>query len=155
MTIEFVTGDIFQANAQALVNTVNCVGVMGRGLALQFKKNFPDNFKAYAAACMRGEVRPGKMFVFEIQGLNGPKYLINFPTKRHWRDGSRMEDIDSGLKALAEEIRHRDVRSIAIPPLGSGLGGLKWAEVRPRIEETLRGLNRLRAIVYEPNSAFG
>ncbi len=151
--IEFTTGDILRADAEALVNTVNCVGIMGRGVALQFKNDFPANFKAYAAACAREEVRPGKMFVFETGTLGNPKFIINFPTKRHWRGKSRMEDIESGLKALVEEIRNRGIRSIAIPPLGSGLGGLKWAEVRSRIEATLRGLNDLHVIVFEPNSA--
>ncbi len=151
--IEFTTGDILRADAEALVNTVNCVGIMGRGVALQFRNAFPANFKAYEAACAREEVQPGKMFVFETRELTGPKFIINFPTKRHWRGKSRMEDIDSGLKALVEEVRNRGIRSIAIPPLGSGLGGLNWADVRPRIEAALRGVNDLRVIVFEPNSA--
>ena len=151
--IEFKTGDILRADAEALVNTVNCVGIMGRGIALQFKNDFPENFKAYETACTREEVQPGKMFVFETRTLTNPKLIVNFPTKRHWRGKSRMEDIDSGLKALVDEIRTRGIRSIAIPPLGSGLGGLNWADVCPRIVEALRGLNDLRVIVYEPNSA--
>lgn len=151
--IEFRTGDIFSADVEALVNTVNCVGVMGRGIALQFKNNFPANFKAYAAASARDQVQPGKMFVFETGTLTNPKFIINFPTKRHWRGKSRMEDIDAGLTALVEEIRNRGIRSIAIPPLGSGLGGLDWAEVRPRIEEALRGIANLNVIVFEPSSA--
>ncbi len=151
--IEFTTGDILRANTEALVNTVNCVGIMGRGIALQFKNAFPDNFKAYQAACSLGEVQPGRMFVFERQRLGNPKFIINFPTKRHWRGKSRMEDIDSGLTALVAEIRDRGIRSIAIPPLGSGLGGLNWAEVRTRIETALRGLNDLQVIVFEPNAA--
>jgi O-acetyl-ADP-ribose deacetylase (regulator of RNase III) len=151
--IEFRTGDILAVDAEALVNTVNCVGIMGRGIALQFKNAFPDNFKAYEAACAREEVQPGKMFVFETLTLTNPKFIINFPTKRHWRGKSRMEDIDSGLKALVEEIRTRGIRSIAIPPLGSGLGGLNWEDVRPRIVETLRSFNDLQVIVFEPNSA--
>ena len=150
--IEFKTGDILRADVEALVNTVNCVGIMGRGIALQFKNDFPENFKAYEVGCAREEVQPGKMFVFETRTLTNPKFIINFPTKRHWRGKSRMEDIDSGLKALVEEIRTRSIRSIAIPPLGSGLGGLNWAEVRPRIVEALRGLNDLQVIVFEPNS---
>ena len=151
--IELKTGDILRADAEALVNTVNCVGIMGRGVALQFKNEFPANFKAYQAACAREEVQPGKMFVFETGTLGNPKFIINFPTKRHWRGKSRMEDIDSGLKALVEEVRNRGIRSIAIPPLGSGLGGLNWAEVRTRIEAALRGVNDLHIIVFEPNSA--
>jgi O-acetyl-ADP-ribose deacetylase (regulator of RNase III) len=151
--IEFRTGDILTADAEALVNTVNCVGIMGRGIALQFKNAFPANFKAYEAACAREEVRPGKMLVFKTGTFTNPKFIINFPTKRHWRGKSRIEDIDSGLKALIEEIRNSDIRSIAIPPLGSGLGGLNWAEVRPRIVEAIRGLDNLQAIIFEPNSA--
>lgn len=151
--IEFTTGDILQADAEAIVNTVNCVGIMGRGIALQFKNAFPDNFKAYQAACAREEVQPGKMFMFETRTLTNPKFIVNFPTKRHWKGKSRIEDIDSGLQALVEEIRARGIRSIAIPPLGSGLGGLDWTDVRPRIVEALRGLNDLQVMVFEPNSA--
>ena len=147
--IEFKTGDIIAEEAEALVNTVNCVGVMGRGIALQFKNTFPENFEAYAAACKRNEVQPGQMFVFET-GQLFPNYIINFPTKRHWRGKSRMEDIEAGLAALAQEIRERDIRSIAIPPLGSGLGGLDWSKVRPRIESMLREFDDLNVVVFEP-----
>lgn len=151
--IEFTTGDILQADAEAIVNTVNCVGIMGRGIALQFKNAFPDNFIAYQAACAREEVQPGKMFIFETRTLTNPKFIVNFPTKRHWKGKSRMEDIDSGLQALVTEIRARGIRSIAIPPLGSGLGGLDWTDVRPRIVAALHGLNDLQVMVFEPNSA--
>lgn len=137
--IEYKTGDVAGEDAEALVNTVNCVGVMGRGVALRFKEAFPDNARAYARACERKEVEPGRMFVFERESLANPRYIINFPTKRHWRGRSRMEDIEAGLAALAEEVRSREIRSIALPPLGSGLGGLDWREVRPRIVKTLRG----------------
>ncbi len=151
--LEFKRGNILRVDVEALVNTVNCVGIMGRGVALQFKNEFPDNYKAYEAACEREEVQPGRMFVFETGKFTNPKLIINFPTKRHWRGKSRMEDIDSGLRALAEEIRVRSIRSIAIPPLGAGLGGLDWAHVRPRIEAALREFDSLRVIVFEPNSA--
>jgi O-acetyl-ADP-ribose deacetylase (regulator of RNase III) len=151
--IEFRTGDILRADAEALVNTVNCVGIMGRGIALQYKNDFPENFKAYEAACARQEVQPGKMFVFETQKLTNPKFIINFPTKRHWRGKSRIEDIESGLKALVEEISTRGIKSIAVPPLGSGLGGLHWAEVRSRIVEALCGLDDVDVIIFEPNGA--
>jgi O-acetyl-ADP-ribose deacetylase (regulator of RNase III) len=152
MTIKFTKGDILRAEAEALVNTVNCVGIMGRGVALQFKNAFPGNFKAYAAACKRGEVQPGRMFVFET-GQLAPKYIINFPTKRHWRGKSRIEDIESGLKALVEEIRRRKIQSVALPPLGAGLGGLRWGDVRPLIEDALGSLKDLQVIVFEPNSS--
>ncbi len=121
--IEYKIGDILTENVEALVNTVNCVGIMGRGVALQFKKAFPENFAAYAEACKRADVQPGQLFVFETSQMS-PRYIINFPTKRHWRGKSRMEDIEAGLTALAEQIRERAIRSIALPPLGSGLGGL-------------------------------
>ena len=152
--IEFRTGDILQSDAEALVNTVNCVGIMGRGIALQFKTAFPENFKAYEAACAREEVRPGRMFVFATGYLSNPKYIINFPTKRHWRGKSRIEDIEARLRALVEEIRHRGIRSIAMPPLGSGLGGLDWRVIRPRIEAALRPLDRVSAIVFEPSGSL-
>ncbi len=151
--IEFTSGDILAADAEALVNTVNCVGVMGRGIALQFKHAFPANFAAYEGACKRQDVQPGRMFVTETGALTNPRFIINFPTKRHWRGKSRMEDIDSGLVALVDEIRARGIRSIAIPPLGSGLGGLNWPDVRPRIVDALRGLNDVTVFVYEPNGA--
>ena len=151
--IRFKTGDILAEDAEALVNTVNCVGVMGRGIALQFKKAFPENFRVYADACARGGVRPGRMFVFETGALTNPRYIINFPTKRHWRGNSRIEDINAGLKDLATVIRERGIRSIAVPPLGAGLGGLEWSEVRPRIEKALRGFNNLDVVVFEPRGA--
>jgi len=148
--IEYKIGNILTEEAEALVNTVNCVGVMGRGIALQFKKAFPENFKAYAAACKRNEVQPGRVFVFKTGELTNPRYIINFPTKRHWRGKSRLEDIDAGLASLAEEIGSRRIRSIAVPPLGSGLGGLNWPEVRERIEATLAGIRDLKVVIFEP-----
>ena len=151
--IRYTTGDILAEDVEALVNTVNCVGVMGRGIALQFKKAFPENFRDYAAACRRGEVQPGRMFVFETGALANPRYIVNFPTKRHWRGNSRIEDIDVGLKDLATVIRERDIRSIAVPPLGAGLGGLEWSDVRPRIEQAMRGFNDLDVVVFEPRGA--
>lgn len=151
--IEITSGDILKCEAEALVNTVNCVGVMGRGIALQFKNAYPDNFKAYAAACDRGEVQPGRMFVYATGRMMSPQFIINFPTKRHWRGKSRIEDIESGLISLAEIIQTKGIRSIAIPPLGSGLGGLDWREVLPRIERALRTLPDVRVLVFEPAGA--
>ncbi|HRQ64415.1 MAG TPA: macro domain-containing protein [Xanthomonadaceae bacterium] len=152
--IEYRSGDILKSEAEAIVNTVNCVGVMGRGIALQFKNAFPENFKAYAAACKREQVQPGRMFVFETGQLTPPRFIINFPTKRHWRGKSRIGDIEAGLAALVAEIRARHIRSIALPPLGSGLGGLDWsAEVRPRVEAALQALDDVQVIVYEPHGA--
>ena len=151
--IERKAGDILSEDAEALVNTVNCVGVMGRGIAIQFKKAWPENFKAYAAACRRREVQPGRMFVFETGRLTHPRFIINFPTKRHWRGRSKIEDIEAGLTALAGEIRSRGIRSIAVPPLGAGLGGRDWAQVRERIERALGRLEGVRVVVFEPTMA--
>lgn len=151
--IEYKTGDILAADTEALVNTVNCVGIMGRGIALQFKNAFPANFAAYQRACQLNEVQPGLMFVYATHGVTNPRFIINFPTKRHWRGKSRIEDIESGLKSLAEVIRAREIRSIAIPPLGSGLGGLDWNDVRPRIERALSDLKDVRIVIYPPIGA--
>lgn len=151
--IEFTNGDILADDAEAIVNTVNCVGVMGRGIALQFKKAYPENFKAYESACQRKEMVPGRMFIFDTHSLTTPRYIVNFPTKRHWRGNSRMEDVEAGLADLAQEIQARGIRSIAIPPLGSGLGGLNWPEVRQRIVQSLAGLDGVKVIVYEPKGA--
>ncbi len=151
--LEFKTGDILSEDVEALVNTVNCVGVMGRGIALQFKKAFPANYNAYSVACKQHEVLPGRMFTYKTGLLTYPHYIINFPTKRHWRGKSRMEDIEAGLDALAEEIRLRRIESIAIPPLGSGLGGLNWSDVRQRIEAAMREFVDLKIIIFEPGGA--
>jgi O-acetyl-ADP-ribose deacetylase (regulator of RNase III) len=151
--IEIEHGDILTANTEALVNTVNCVGVMGRGIALQFRKAFPENFKVYEGACERNEVQPGKMLVFETGLLTGPKYIINFPTKRHWKGKSQMKDIEAGLPALIEEIKKRGIRSVAVPPLGCGLGGLDWNQVRPKIVRAFESLPDVRLHLFEPAGA--
>lgn len=151
--IELTTGDILKDESEAIINTVNCVGIMGRGIALQFKNAWPENFKAYEVACKRQEVQPGRMFVFETGQLTEPRYIINFPTKRHWKGKSRVEDIDAGLAALVAVIHEKCIHSIAIPPLGSGLGGLDWSDVRPRIEAALATLPHVRVRLYEPMGA--
>lgn len=151
--IELRRGDILKAKADALVNTVNCVGVMGRGIALQFKKVFPEVFKAYEAACKRGQVEPGKVLVHDLTRFEQPHYVINLPTKRHWKGKSRMEDIDAGLDALVAEVRRLGLESVAVPPLGCGLGGLDWEQVRPRIERAFRDLPGVRVLLYEPKGA--
>ncbi len=148
--IEYKTGDLLTEDVEALVNAVNCVGVMGRGIALQFKRAWPENFRAYAAACRRREVQPGRMFVFETGLLTNPRFIVNFPTKRHWREKSRLEDVETGLAALAADIRDREIRSIAIPALGAGLGGQDWSDVQRRIEAALGGLSGVRVVVFEP-----
>jgi O-acetyl-ADP-ribose deacetylase (regulator of RNase III) len=142
-------GDLLRADVEALVNPVNCAGVMGKGLAAQFRRAFPENMAAYRAACERGEVRPGRMLTVAT-GRDRPRFIINFPTKRHWRDASRLDDIDAGLAALADELRAWKIRSLAVPPLGCGLGGLDWDEVRPRIQRALAPLTDVHVLIYEP-----
>jgi O-acetyl-ADP-ribose deacetylase (regulator of RNase III) len=151
--IHHVSGNLLQADAEALVNTVNTVGVMGKGIALQFRQAYPDNLKLYQAACKRGEVQPGRMLVFTTGRLDNPRYVINFPTKRHWKGQSRMEDIESGLSALVAEVRTRGIRSIAVPPLGCGNGGLDWNAVRPRIEAAFAELPDVDVFLYAPEGA--
>lgn len=151
--IEHTHGNLLKANAEALVNTVNCVGVMGKGIALQFKQAFPENFRVYEHACQTGEVLPGRMLVFETGQMLSPKYIINFPTKRHWRGDSRLEDIDAGLAALVVEVQKLGIRSIAIPPLGCGNGGLDWTLVRPRIETAFSAIPGVRVLLFSPSGA--
>ena len=151
--ITLTTGNLLKANAEALVNTVNCVGVMGKGIALQFKKAFPDNFAAYRVACQQKQVTPGKMFVHLSGDIPDHVTIINFPTKRHWRNPSRMEDIEAGLTALIEEVKNRGIKSIAIPPLGCGLGGLEWSEVRLKIEAAFAELPDVTVLLYQPQGA--
>ena len=151
--IHTIQGDMLNADAEALVNTVNCVGVMGRGIALQFKKKFDENFKVYKKACDASFLRPGMMLVHDYGCLFNPRYVINFPTKDHWRANSKIEDIESGLVALVEEIRKRGIKSVAIPPLGCGLGGLDWHQVRPRIEAALQEFPDVQILLYEPVSS--
>jgi O-acetyl-ADP-ribose deacetylase (regulator of RNase III) len=146
-------GNLLDATADALVNTVNTVGVMGKGIALQFKQAYPANFHAYEAACRRGEVRLGSMFTYETGLLDSPRYIINFPTKGHWRARSKLSDIKTGLADLRRVIRDRDIRSIAIPPLGCGNGGLDWQDVRPLISEALDDLEGVHVVVFPPEGA--
>ena len=146
-------GDITAADAEALVNTVNCVGVMGRGIALQFKRKYPENFKAYKAACDHEQLRIGTVLVHDMGQLTNPRYIINFPTKRHWKGKSKLEDIQSGLIALVAEVEVRAIRSIAVPPLGCGMGGLKWDVVRPLVEKAFRPLPDVRVLLFEPHEA--
>jgi O-acetyl-ADP-ribose deacetylase (regulator of RNase III) len=151
--IEVTRGDILKADAEALVNTVNCVGVMGRGIAAQFKRAYPKNFSVYQQACKRNEVQPGRMLIVETGLLANPRWVINFPTKRHWRGNSRIEDIDAGLDALVADVRRLGITSLAVPPLGCGLGGLAWSEVRPRIEQAFAALPGVTVLLFEPEGA--
>ena len=148
--IEYCRGNLLEADVEALVNTVNTKGFMGKGLALEFKNTFPENFQAYAQACQSGQVEIGKMFITEQQALLGPRWIINFPTKQHWRDPSKLEWIDQGLEDLRKNLADNQIVSVAIPPLGCGLGGLDWQLVKPRIEDALADLSSTRILIYEP-----
>jgi O-acetyl-ADP-ribose deacetylase (regulator of RNase III) len=151
--MQFIKGNLLDAQTEALVNTVNTVGVMGKGIALQFKEAFPNNFKVYAEACKRNEVQIGKMLVADEMTLNGKKIIINFPTKTEWFQKSKYEYIEAGLTDLAFVIEDKQIKSIAIPPLGCGHGGLKWEKVKPMIEKHLGHLTNTVIKVYEPNAA--
>jgi O-acetyl-ADP-ribose deacetylase (regulator of RNase III) len=148
--LESCWGNLLEADAEALVNTVNCVGVMGKGLALQFKKAYPENFEEYQLACQADEVKPGQMFIVPTGRFDNPRFIINFPTKRHWRNPSQLGDIKIGLDALVETVKQLNIRSIAIPPLGCGNGGLDWSEVAPLIEDAFAQVPDVRVLVYEP-----
>ncbi|MFP1631532.1 macro domain-containing protein [Zhengella sp. ZM62] len=152
--VTYTQGNLLEADVDAVVNTVNTVGIMGKGIALMFKEQFPRNFEAYARACDAGEVRIGKMFVTENKELFGPRWIINFPTKTHWRVKTKIEWVEDGLKDLVRVIREKKIHSIAIPPLGCGNGGLDWGDVRPLIEVALAELDGVNAIVYEPTSKY-
>lgn len=152
--IRYTTGNLLDADVEALVNTVNTVGIMGKGIALMFKKAFPDNFRAYEKACKGDEVQVGRMFVTERDDLLGPRWIINFPTKKHWRAKSRLEWIDSGLADLKRVIRENSIRSIAVPPLGTGNGGLSWSVVNPRLEQALSELVNVEVLIFEPTEQY-
>jgi len=153
--IKFTTGNLLDAEAEALVNTVNTVGVMGKGVALMFKEAFPENFRIYEAACKSGEMQVGKMLVTEREDLlSGPRWIINFPTKKHWRNPSKMEWVTEGLEDLKRAIAIRGIKSVALPPLGSGNGGLDWQQVRSRMEASLQSMPNVDFLVYEPASQY-
>jgi O-acetyl-ADP-ribose deacetylase (regulator of RNase III) len=145
-------GNLLEAPVEALVNTVNTVGVMGKGLALQFRTAFPENYQAYQAACARGGVKVGQMFVTEYQTGGNPRYIINFPTKSDWRDPSRLEYITEGLRDLARVLRERQIKSIALPAVGCGLGGLKWPVVKPLVVEAFAQFPELNVLLFEPTA---
>ena len=151
--IRFTQGNLLEADAEALVNTVNTVGVSGKGIALMFKESFPENFRAYEAASKAGRIAPGGLFITERHDMLGPRYIINFATKQHWRHPSKLAWIEEGLKALRREVEARGIQSVAIPPLGAGNGGLQWADVRPLIEDALRDI-ATDIIVFEPTRTY-
>ena len=151
--ISEANGNLLDAPVDALVNTVNTVGVMGKGIALQFKRAYPAMFKAYASEAKRGDLSLGRMHVWHTEQLDGPRVLINFPTKGHWRSGSKLADIEAGLDDLVDVIRREQIRSIAVPPLGCGHGGLEWAEVEPLIRSKLSQLEDVDIRLYPPTGA--
>jgi O-acetyl-ADP-ribose deacetylase (regulator of RNase III) len=142
-------GDLLDARTEALVNTVNTQGTMGKGIALQFKKSFPESFTLYARACKRGEVEVGKMLVYQT-ARDAPRYVIHFPTKKHWRDPSELSYVRDGLVDLVAQVRAFKIRSIAIPALGCGLGGLPWDDVRPLIEVAFQALDDVDVLLFAP-----
>lgn len=144
-------GNLLRSGADILVNTVNCEGFMGKGIALQFKKAFPENYKAYESECRKGNVAPGRVFLFSTGNLIPPLYIVNFPTKKRWRENSKLEYISSGLEDLVRVLKELDVSSIAVPPLGCGLGGLKWSAVRPLIERAFSELPNLDVFLFPPS----
>lgn len=152
--IRFTEGNLLEARVDALVNTVNEVGVMGKGIALMFRDAFPHNTERYERAAKAYEILVGKMFVTENPEYNGPRWIINFPTKKHWRQLSRIEWIREGLVDLARVIRELGIKSIAVPPLGCGNGGLQWDEVRAEIVKALSRLEDVDVIIYEPTAAY-
>lgn len=151
--IRFTQGNLLESNAEALVNTVNTVGVMGKGIALMFKERFAENYRLYSAACKAGELETGKVHVTPVYELEGPRWIVNFPTKRHWRSPSQMAWIINGLHDLRRFLIENQVRSVAVPPLGAGNGGLKWPEVREQIIEVLGDLD-VDVLVFEPSSQY-
>ena len=148
--MRFTQGDLLDADVEAVVNAVNTVGVMGKGIALLFKERFPKNYREYVAASKAGEIQIGRMFVSATDENSGPKWVINFPTKRHWRHPTKIEWVREGLVALNKVLRDKHIKSIAIPALGCGNGGLNWTDVRPLIQEYLGDLTDIEIIIYEP-----
>ncbi|MBV8254765.1 MAG: macro domain-containing protein [Chitinophaga sp.] len=148
--IKYTTGNLLHAPTEALVNAVNTVGVMGKGIALQFKETFPENFKQYKKACDDKLLDVGQSLVVPISGSNNVKWIINFPTKKHWRNPSKMEYVTTGLDDLVKVIEHHKIKSIALPALGCGLGGLNWEQVKASIEDKLGHLQDVEIVVYLP-----
>jgi O-acetyl-ADP-ribose deacetylase (regulator of RNase III) len=150
--IEFRHGNLLTADSEALVNPVNTMGVMGKGLALQFARAFPEIMLPYVAACRSGTLRPGIVQIIERDVLIESRYIINFPTKRNWRDKSRLSDVEAGLVDLVRVLRSRAIHSVALPALGCGLGGLDWREVRVRIEAAFAEIPDVRLLLFAPES---
>jgi O-acetyl-ADP-ribose deacetylase (regulator of RNase III) len=153
--IEIVSGNLLEAQVEALVNTVNTEGVMGKGIALQFRQAFPAMFNAYVADCRTGAVKLGKMNIFDLGGplRSGPRWIINFPTKSHWKSRSRLKDIERGLESFVATVRALNIESVAVPPLGCGLGGLDWSDVRPLIERAFAQTDDVHVLLFAPAGA--
>lgn len=148
--IKYTKGNILESTAEALINTVNTVGVMGKGIALQFKKAYLHNYKVYTDACKNNELVIGKVLIVKDSNLtSGEKLIINFPTKQDWKKPSEYSYIEEGLDDLVKKIKEYNIQSIAIPPLGAGNGGLEWERVKIIIEKKLAGLN-IEILVFEP-----
>ena len=152
--IRYTTGNLLDAPTEALVNTVNEMGVMGKGIALMIKQAFPESARAYERAAKSGEVRVGRMLVTEQRTLVGPRWIIHFPTKRHWRNPSKLEWVRDGLADLARVIAELGITSIAVPPLGAGHGKLPWPDVRAEIERALGALDGVEVVVFEPTTEY-
>lgn len=150
--IRDASGNLLAADAEALVNTVNTVGVMGKGIALQFRRAYPEMFAVYQREAKAGRVQLGHMSVWQTEALNGPKYVINFPTKAHWRASSKLADIDAGLVDLVRVVKELGIRSIAVPPLGCGHGGLSWSDVEPRIRSAFEALDEVDVLLFAPGA---
>jgi|SRR5215831_11149655 len=148
--VKEVSGDLLAAPCEAVVNPINTVGVMGKGLALQFKRAFPENYEAYRQACKHGEIRMGEMFVVGLRAKKFPRFIVNFPTKRHWKSKSKLEDIVEGLKALIRVVQEKKIHTIAIPALGCGEGGLDWGDVKREITRVFDLLPEAEVLLYAP-----
>jgi O-acetyl-ADP-ribose deacetylase (regulator of RNase III) len=153
MAVNIKSGDLLKDNSEAIVNTVNCVGVMGKGIALQFKQRWPQNFRVYAAACARKELRPGKMFIHDLGEWEEPRFIINFPTKAHWRGDSKIEYIEKGLRDLVLQVERLGIKSIALPPLGCGNGGLEWGTVKRLVFDAFKDHPQIQVDLFEPKGA--
>lgn len=152
--IEYTKGNLLESSAEALVNTVNTVGVMGKGIALLFKEQFPENFKLYRKAFQNKELEVGKMFITTTHQITNPQYIVNFPTKIHWRNPSQYAFVAKGLEDLVSQIQELNIQSIAIPPLGCGNGGLEWAKVKLMIEEAMEKIPEVKVFLYEPSNVI-
>ncbi|MGI0084438.1 MAG: type II toxin-antitoxin system antitoxin DNA ADP-ribosyl glycohydrolase DarG [Nitrososphaerales archaeon] len=153
MAIQLKSGNLLNEKTDAIVNTVNCVGVMGKGIALQFKQRWPKNFKEYEAASKRGEIKTGEMFISDLGEWAKPRFIINFPTKVHWRGDSKLEYVEDGLRDLVKQSEHLGIKSISLPPLGCGNGGLDWDDVKKLIFAAFEDRPNITVNLFEPKGA--